>query len=78
MPLTRWAKLLMLTQPTVSILTLILAAARAVNILRSTGPCAARKTLGWQPAGGFRLVSQDVAGWIVGLAAGLTSVILAA
>jgi len=41
MPLTRWAKLLMLTQPTVSILTLILAAARAVNILRSTGPCAA-------------------------------------
>ena len=34
MPLTRWAKLLMLTQSTVSILTLILVAARAVNILR--------------------------------------------
>jgi hypothetical protein len=34
MPLTRWAKLLMLTQSTVSILTLILVAARAVNILK--------------------------------------------
>ena len=34
MPLTLWAKLLMLTQSTVSILTLILVAARAVNILK--------------------------------------------
>ena len=34
MPLTRWAKLLMLTQSAVSILTLLLVAARAVNILR--------------------------------------------
>jgi uncharacterized membrane protein len=34
MPLTRWAKLLMLAQSTVSILTLLLVAARAVNILR--------------------------------------------
>ena len=34
MPLTRWAKPLMLTQSTVSILTLLLVAARAVNILR--------------------------------------------
>jgi uncharacterized membrane protein len=33
MPLTRWAKLLMLLQATVSILTLLLVAARAVNIL---------------------------------------------
>jgi uncharacterized membrane protein len=34
MPLTRWAKLLMLAQSTISILTLLLVAARAVNILR--------------------------------------------
>jgi uncharacterized membrane protein len=33
MPLTRWAKLLMMLQSTVSILTLLLVAARAVNIL---------------------------------------------
>ena len=34
MPLTRWAKLLMLAQSTISIVTLLLVAARAVNILR--------------------------------------------
>ncbi len=34
MPLTRWAKLLMLAQSSLSILTLLLVAARAVNILR--------------------------------------------
>ena len=34
MPLTRWAKLLMLAQSTISIITLLLVAARAVNILR--------------------------------------------
>ena len=34
MPLTRWAKLLMLLQGAVSILTLLLVAARAVNVLR--------------------------------------------
>jgi hypothetical protein len=34
MPLTRWAKLLMLLQASISILTLLLVAARAVNILR--------------------------------------------
>ncbi len=34
MPLTRWAKLLMMTQAGLSILTLLLVAARAVNILR--------------------------------------------
>ena len=33
MPLTRWAKLLMLLQASVSIMTLLLVAARAVNIL---------------------------------------------
>ncbi len=33
MPLTRWAKLLMMLQSTISILTLLLVAARAVNIL---------------------------------------------
>jgi uncharacterized membrane protein len=33
MPLTRWAKLLMLVQSAISILTLLLVAARAVNIL---------------------------------------------
>jgi hypothetical protein len=34
MPLTRWAKLLMMVQAGLSILTLLLVAARAVNILR--------------------------------------------
>jgi hypothetical protein len=34
MPLTRWAKVLMLVQSSISIVTLILVAARAVNILR--------------------------------------------
>jgi uncharacterized membrane protein len=34
MPLTRWAKLLMLAQSGISIVTLLLVAARAVNILR--------------------------------------------
>jgi len=34
MPLTRWAKLLMMLQSSISILTLLLVAARAVNILR--------------------------------------------
>jgi uncharacterized membrane protein len=34
MPLTRWAKLLMLAQSVISIVTLLLVAARAVNILR--------------------------------------------
>jgi uncharacterized membrane protein len=34
MPLTRWAKLLMMLESTLSILTLLLVAARAVNILR--------------------------------------------
>jgi uncharacterized membrane protein len=34
MPLTRWAKLLMMVQAALSILTLLLVAARAVNILR--------------------------------------------
>jgi hypothetical protein len=33
MPLTRWAKLLMLAQAGISIITLLLVAARAVNIL---------------------------------------------
>jgi len=33
MPLTRWAKLLMLAQSAISIITLLLVAARAVNIL---------------------------------------------
>jgi hypothetical protein len=35
MPLTRWAKWLMMTQATISIVTLLLVAARAVNILQS-------------------------------------------
>jgi hypothetical protein len=48
MPLTRWAKLLMLIQSAVSILTLILVAARAVNILGWHGPiCRAAKRPGW-------------------------------
>jgi len=34
MPLTRWAKLAMLLQSAISLLTLLLVAARAVNILR--------------------------------------------
>ena len=34
MPLTRWAKMLMMVQSVISILTLLLVAARAVNILR--------------------------------------------
>ena len=34
MPLTRWAKLLMMLESVISILTLLLVAARAVNILR--------------------------------------------
>jgi len=33
MPLTRWAKLAMLVQSAISLLTLLLVAARAVNIL---------------------------------------------
>ena len=33
MPLTRWAKLAMLLQSAISLLTLLLVAARAVNIL---------------------------------------------
>ncbi len=34
MPLTRWAKMLMMLESVISILTLLLVAARAVNILR--------------------------------------------
>jgi hypothetical protein len=34
MPLTRWAKLLMLTESAASAVTILLVAARAVNILR--------------------------------------------
>jgi hypothetical protein len=33
MPLTRWAKLTMLTQSVISVVTLVLVIARAVNIL---------------------------------------------
>ena len=34
MPLTRWAKLLMLTESAVSAITVLLVAARSVNIFR--------------------------------------------
>ena len=35
MPMTRWAKLTMLTQSTISVITVVLVIARAVNILKS-------------------------------------------
>jgi uncharacterized membrane protein len=34
MPMTRWAKLTMLTQSLISVITLVLVIARAVNILK--------------------------------------------
>jgi hypothetical protein len=34
MPMTRWAKLTMLTQSAISVITVVLVIARAVNILR--------------------------------------------
>ena len=36
MPLTRWAKMLMLAQSLISVITVILVAARAINVLPSS------------------------------------------